>query len=188
MNYLYLLIPLAIIILSGIRIVQNKQRGLIERLGKYKKYVRPGFHWIIPLIDKLHKVDVAEQVVDIEHQKIATYDDHFTNVNARVYFRVKTDEESIKGFIYNANNYKRHLFNLTRSSLRNIINTLTYSSANAGSKNINYELHKTLANETNDWGIEILDVDLQKYNLDQKIPENNLFLTSHFNTLLENYN
>ena len=49
MNYLYLLIPVVLIFLVGIRIVRPTQRGLIERLGKYHNFANPGFHWIIPI-------------------------------------------------------------------------------------------------------------------------------------------
>jgi len=188
MNYLILLIPIAILVISGIRKVTDKQRGLIERLGKFKRNVAPGLHWIIPAIDKLHLVDVSEQIVDIGHQEIVSYDNHLTDVNARVYFKVKSDDESVKGFIYNVKNYKHQLFNLTRSSLRNIISSLTFNSANSESANINSELHNSLVSETNNWGIEILDIELQKNILDTDVRDNNMIFLSQINSFLDNLN
>ena len=94
MNYLYIIIPVAIIFLAGIRIVRPTQRGLIERLGKYFNFANPGFHWIIPIIDRLYMVNVTEQMIDAEPQEIITNDNLNASVDAQVYFRVKADEES----------------------------------------------------------------------------------------------
>ena len=68
--YLYLIIPVVLIFFAGIRIVRPTQRGLIERLGKYHNFAHPGFHWIIPIIDKLYLVNVTEQMVDDRPQGI----------------------------------------------------------------------------------------------------------------------
>jgi len=131
MNYLYLIIPVVILFLLGIRIVRPTQRGLIERLGKYQTFANPGFHWIIPVIDKLFMVNVTEQMVDAEPHEIITNDNLNASVDAQVYFRVKSDEESVKGSLYNVNNYKWQIVNLARTTLRNIIGTLTLKSANS---------------------------------------------------------
>jgi len=132
MNYLYLLIPVVVIFLAaGIKIVRPTQRGLIERLGKYNRFASPGFHWIIPVIDRIFVVNVTEQMVDAEPQEIITNDNLNASVDAQVYFRVKSDEESVKGSIYNVNNFRWQIVNLARTTLRNIIGTLTLKSANS---------------------------------------------------------
>ena len=94
MNYLYIITPIVVIFLIGIRIVLPTQRGLIERLGKYHNFANPGFHWIIPIIDKLYMVNVTEQMVDAEPQEIITNDNLNASVDAQVYFRVKSDESA----------------------------------------------------------------------------------------------
>jgi regulator of protease activity HflC (stomatin/prohibitin superfamily) len=58
--------------LAGIRIVRPTRRGLIERLGKYHHFANPGFHWIIPVIDKLYQVNITEQLVNANPQEIIT--------------------------------------------------------------------------------------------------------------------
>jgi regulator of protease activity HflC (stomatin/prohibitin superfamily) len=144
MNYWYLIIPVVLLILAaGIRIVRPTQRGLIERLGKYNRFAMPGFHWIIPIIDRIYVVNVTEQMVDAEPQEIITNDNLNASVDAQVYFRVKSDEESVKGSIYNVNNFKWQIVNLARTTLRNIIGTLTLKSANSERGKINAELYKT---------------------------------------------
>ncbi|MBN2615768.1 MAG: SPFH/Band 7/PHB domain protein [Bacteroidales bacterium] len=163
MNYLYLIIiPVVLVLFAGIRIVRPTQRGLIERLGKYRSLASPGFHWIIPVIDRLFMVNVTEQMVDAEPQEIITNDNLNASVDAQVYFRVKADEESVKGAIYNVNNYTWQIVNLARTTLRNIIGTLTLKSANSERGKINAELYTTLHNETKSWGIEIVRTELKE--------------------------
>ena len=171
MNILYALIPVFVFFLVGIRIVRPTQRGLIERLGKYHNFANPGFHWIIPVIDKLYMVNVTEQMVDAQPQEIITNDNLNASVDAQVYFRVKSDEESVKGSIYNVNNYKWQIVNLARTTLRNIIGTLTLKSANSERGKINAELYKTLHNETQSWGIEIVRTELKEIDPPKDVQE-----------------
>jgi regulator of protease activity HflC (stomatin/prohibitin superfamily) len=162
MIYWYLLIFVLVLFFAGIRIVRPTQRGLIERLGKYYKFANPGFHWIIPVIDKMFKVNVTEQMVDAEPQEIITNDNLNARVDAQVYFRVKAEEEDVKGSIYNVNDFKNQIVNLARTTLRNIIGTLTLKSANSERGKINAELYRTLHNETQNWGIEIVRTELKE--------------------------
>lgn len=172
MNYWYLIIPIVLLIFAaGIRIVRPTQRGLIERLGKYNRFAMPGFHWIIPIIDRIYVVNVTEQMVDAEPQEIITNDNLNASVDAQVYFRVKSDEESVKGSIYNVNNFKWQIVNLARTTLRNIIGTLTLKSANSERGKINAELYKTLHTETKDWGIEIVRTELKQIDPPKDVQE-----------------
>lgn len=160
--YIYIIIPIVIILIAGVRIVRPTHKGLIERLGKYHKLALPGFHWIIPLVDRLFLVNITEQMVDAEPQEIITNDNLNASVDAQVYFRVKSDEDSVKGSTYDVNNYQYQIVNLARTTLRNIIGTLTLKSANSERGRINMELHETLHNETKDWGIEIIRTELKQ--------------------------
>jgi len=172
MNFWYFLIPIVVLIIAaGIRIVRPTQRGLIERLGKYYKFANPGFHWIIPIIDKIYVINVTEQMVDAEPQEIITNDNLNASVDAQVYFRVKSDEESVKGSIYNVNNFRWQIVNLARTTLRNIIGTLTLKSANSERGKINAELYKTLHTETKGWGIEIVRTELKQIDPPKDVQE-----------------
>jgi regulator of protease activity HflC (stomatin/prohibitin superfamily) len=171
MTYLYIIVPIVLIFLAGIRIVRPTHKGLIERLGKYKKLADPGFHWIIPVIDRLFYVNITEQMVDAEPQEIITNDNLNASVDAQVYFRVKSDEESVKGSTYDVNNYQRQIVNLARTTLRNIIGTLTLKSANSERGKINTELHETLHKETKSWGIEIIRTELKQIDPPRDVQE-----------------
>ena len=123
--------PLLVIFFLGVKIVRPTHRGLIERLGRYIKFAEPGFHWIIPFINKMYVVNTTEQMVDAQPQEIITNDNLNASVDAQVYFRVIEAEESVKSSQYNVNNYKLQIVNLARTTLRNIIGTLTLRSANS---------------------------------------------------------
>ncbi len=171
---IFYLIGIAIVFLffAGIRIVRPTHRGLIERLGKYHRFADSGFNWILPLgIDRMYQINITEQMVDAEPQEIITNDNLNAKVDAQVYFKVKTDEESIKNCQYNVFNYQYQIVNLARTTLRNIIGTLTLKSANSERGKINAELHKTLMEETGSWGIEIVRTELKEIDPPKDVQE-----------------
>lgn len=167
----WIIFIVAVIFLAGIRIVRPTHRGLIERLGKYRRFADPGFHWLIPIIERIYKVNITEQMVDAEPQEIITNDNLNARVDAQVYFKVKSDEGNVKSSQYNVNNYQWQIVNLARTTLRNIIGTLTLKSANSERGKINEELHKTLKTETSNWGIEIVRTELKEIDPPKDVQE-----------------
>ncbi len=155
----------------GIRIVRPTHRGLIERLGKYHKFAKPGFHWIIPFIDRMFLVNITEQMVDAEPQEIITNDNLNARVDAQIYFKVVDSEEGVKNSQYNVNNYKWQIVNLARTTLRNIIGTLTLKSANSERGKINAELLHTLCEETKNWGIVVVRAELKEIDPPKDVQE-----------------
>jgi len=164
-------IAVVILFLMGIRIVRPTHRALIERLGKYHHFGKPGFHWVVPLIDRLIQINVTEQMVDAQPQEIITNDNLNARVDAQVYFKVKDDEQSVKNSQYNVNNYKIQIVNLARTTLRNIIGTLTLKSANSERDKINNELLSTLSAETKSWGMEIVRTELKEIDPPKDVQE-----------------
>ena len=119
------------VFLLGIRIIRPTNRALIERLGKYNRFAQPGFHWIMPGIDKIYRINITEQMVDAEPQEIITNDNLNAVVDAQVYFKVKDDEANVKNSQYKVSNVNFQIVNLARTTLRNIIGTMTLKSANS---------------------------------------------------------
>ena len=171
-NWYYLAAILVVLLFfSGIRIVRPTHRGLVERLGKYRRFAKAGFNWIIPVIDKIYRVNVTEVMVDAQPQEIITNDNLNARVDAQVYFKVKTDELSVKSSQYNVYNYQWQIVNLARTTLRNIIGTLTLKSANSERGKINSELQRTLREETGSWGIEIVRTELKEIDPPKDVQE-----------------
>ncbi|MCL4142173.1 UNVERIFIED_CONTAM: hypothetical protein GTU68_051514 [Idotea baltica] len=168
---LSLLAVVVFIFLSGIRIIRPTHRGLVERLGKYHKFAQPGFNWIIPMIDSMYKVNVTEQMVEAEPQEIITNDNLNASVDAQVYFKIKPDFESVKKSQYNVDNVTWQIVNLAKTTLRNIIGTLTLKSANSERGKINQELLKVLIAETANWGIDIVRTELKQIDPPKDVQE-----------------
>ena len=146
------------ILSMGIRIIRPRQKGLIERLGKYKGIADQGFHWIIPIIDRMFKVDITENMVDVEPQKIITKDDLNATVDAVVYFRVVDPMKAI----YKAQDYRRQISSLARTTLRDIIGKMTLTEANSKRDTLNAILEQELDKQTDAWGIDVIRVELQR--------------------------
>jgi len=169
--YLPVVLLALIIFFAGIRIIRPTHRGMIERLGRYKKFCNPGFHWIIPVIDRMVRVNVTEQMIDAQPQEIITNDNLNATVDAQVYFKVKSDEDSVKSSQYNVNDYEYQIVNLARTTLRNIIGTMTLKSANSERDKINEELLRTLSKETRNWGMEIVRTELKEIDPPKDVQE-----------------
>jgi len=174
MSYSWIVVGVVVVLfifLLGIRVVRPTHRALVERFGKYQRFGGPGFHWVIPFIDHLIQINITEQMVDAQPQEIITNDNLNARVDAQVYFKVKEDEESVKSSQYNVNNYQVQVVNLARTTLRNIIGTLTLKSANSERNRINDELLSTLSEETKNWGMEIVRTELKEIDPPKDVQE-----------------
>lgn len=156
---------------AGIRIVRPTHRGLVERLGKYNRFAGPGFHWIIPVIERMFQENITEQLVEATPQEIITFDNLNARVDAQVYFKIKPDQDSVRNSQYNVNNVEYQIVNLARTTLRNIIGTMTLKSANSERGKINDELHKILLKETYNWGIDIVRTELKEIDPPKDVQE-----------------
>ena len=166
-----IIIVVVLFFFIGIRIVRPTQRALVERLGRYHHFASPGFNWIIPIIDKMYQINVTEKMINAEPQEIITNDNLNARVDAQVYFKIKSDEQSVKNSQYNVNSIEYQIVNLARTTLRNIIGTMTLKSANSERGKINKELHATLLEETLNWGIEIVRTELKEIDPPKDVQE-----------------
>ena len=116
-------------------------------------------------------VNITEVMVNAEPQEIITSDKLNARVDAQVYFKVKSDEESVKNSQYSVFDYQYQIVNLARTTLRNIIGTLTLKSANSERGKINSELQKTMREETTHWGIEIVRTELKEIDPPKDVQE-----------------
>ena len=119
----------------------------------------------------MFRVNVTEQMVDAKPQEIITNDNLNARVDAQVYFKVKADEESVKNSQYNVNNYQSQIVNLARTTLRNIIGTMTLKSANSERSKINSDLLLTLCKETEKWGLEVVRTELKEIDPPKDVQE-----------------
>jgi len=163
---LYVIIGIVIILFfMSLRTVRPTDRGLVERFGKYNRFIHPGLLFLIPFgIERLIRVNITEMIVDAGGQEIITKDSLNAQVDAQVYFKVKSDEENVKASVYNVYNYKVQIVALARTTLRNIIGTMNLMEANSERGKINKSLYDQLTVETKSWGIEIVRTELKEIN------------------------
>jgi regulator of protease activity HflC (stomatin/prohibitin superfamily) len=159
-------------LVTSIRTVRPVARGLVERFGKYKRFADPGLVFVLPFgIERLLKVNITETMVDAGGQEIITKDALNASVDAQVYFKVKSDEESVKASEYNVFNYRVQIVALARTTLRNIIGTMNLMEANSERGKINQSLYAQLTEETRNWGIEIVRTELKEINPPNTVQE-----------------
>lgn len=156
-----------IILLSCFRVVRQTQRGLIETFGKYSRFVNPGYCLILPPFQKIVYQDIREMKSATEKQEIITKDNLNATADVVVYFKINSDENSVKASIYNVANVVDQLETLARTTVRNVIGTMLFKEANSERGKINTALAQALASETKNWGVQIVRVEM----LDIKAPE-----------------
>lgn len=144
--------------MSSIKIVRPWQRGLVERLGKYHATVEPGMRIILPVVDRMVRVDMREAVVDVPVQEVITSDNVVVKVDAVIFYEA-TDPQRL---IYNVANFLPAVTKLAQTNLRNVIGDLQLDQALASSSEINTRLREILDDATDKWGARVVRVEIQR--------------------------
>jgi len=143
---------------AGVRIVRPYQRGIVERLGRFKETVEPGLRLIIPLVDTMRVVDMREQVVDVPPQEVITSDNVTVSVDAVVYYE-PTDPQRL---IYNVANFMLAVTKLAQTNLRNVVGDMQLDESLTSRDKINIALREILDDATDKWGVRVVRVEIQR--------------------------
>jgi regulator of protease activity HflC (stomatin/prohibitin superfamily) len=149
---------LFVVAATGLKIVRPYEKGLVERLGRYRETLDPGLRWIIPFVERLIKVDMREQVVDVPPQEVITKDNVVVTVDAVVYYQA-TDPVKLK---YNINNFIQAATKLAQTNLRNLVGDLQLDEALTSRDMINTALREILDDATDMWGTKVIRVEIQR--------------------------
>ena len=152
------IILLVVYVAMAIKIVQQHEQGLTERFGRYRKTLDPGFHMIVPFIEKVRRVDMREQVVDVPPQEVITKDNVVVTVDAVVYYQA-TDPVKLK---YNLANFIVAATKLAQTNLRNVVGDMDLDDALTSREVINTELRTILDEATDVWGTRVVRVEIQR--------------------------
>jgi regulator of protease activity HflC (stomatin/prohibitin superfamily) len=156
------LIFLFFVLLFSIRIVRPTEKGLVERLGKFSYVADQGIHFLVPFVDLMYKINLTERMVGAEPQEVITSDNLNAIVDAQVYFKVRSDDDSVKRSIYAVNDFELQIVSLARTTLRDVIGNLSLKDANSQRNKINERLQGILQVETHSWGIDIVRTELKE--------------------------
>lgn len=143
---------------SAVKIVQPFQRGVKERLGKFRETLDPGMRVIIPFVDKIRLVDMREQVVDVPPQEVITSDNVVVSVDAVVYYE-PTDPQRL---VYNVANFILAVTKLAQTNLRNVVGDMQLDQALTSRDTINHGLRDILDDATDKWGVRVVRVEIQR--------------------------
>ncbi|MBN1794863.1 MAG: SPFH/Band 7/PHB domain protein [Candidatus Omnitrophica bacterium] len=143
---------------TGVKIVRPWEKALIERLGKYQRMVGSGLTIIVPFMERMIKVDMREQVVDVPPQAVITKDNVAVAVDAVVYYEV-TDPVKVT---YNVANFYLAATKLAQTNLRNLIGDLALDESLTSREVINTKLRQILDDATDKWGTRVTRVELQR--------------------------
>ena len=156
--FILVLVVLIIIGLKAVKILRPYEKGVIERLGKYSRTAESGVVILIPFIEKMVKVDLREQVVDVPPQEVITKDNTVVVVDCVIFYEVVDAFNAT----YNVVNFYQAITKLAQTNLRNIIGDLELDETLTSREMINAELREVLDVATDKWGSKVVRVEIQK--------------------------
>ncbi len=160
---IFLLIIGAFVLMSGIRIVNQYERGIILTLGKYTGTRNPGLNIIIPIIQTMRKVDVRSTPVDVPKQEVITKDNVTIGVDAVVYFRVTSAEKAVLETV----NYLYATSQFAQAALRDVVGNVELDELLGQREQISQQIKDIVDAETEKWGIDVENVKIQNIELPQ---------------------
>ena len=148
-------------IVKPIYVVKQFERGIVEYFGKYKRFVAPGLHFQIPLVEITRIRDVREHTMDIEPQPVITKDNVEIKVDGLIWVRPGLDTEDIQKTFYNIDNWKIAVMELARTNLRQEFGELTLDESLIARDRISANLQKVLDEMTDEWGLRVCKVEIR---------------------------
>ena len=150
---------LVLIVLSrSIRIVPQARAGLVERLGRYQRTLEPGLAVIVPFVDRLRPlIDMREQVVSFPPQPVITEENLVINIDSVIYFQVTNPKDAS----YEIADYIAGVEQLTVTTMRNVIGSMTLEETLTSRDKISAQLRGVLDEATGRWGIRVNRVELK---------------------------
>lgn len=151
-------IIVAAIIALGIRKVNQYEKGIVERWHAYEKTVEPGLRYVIPFVQRMLRVNMREQVIDVPPQEIITEDNVVVTIDAVIYYQVI----DAKRALYEIEDFELAIVKLAQTTLRNIVGEMSLDVCLTSREKINVELRSVLDQATDKWGTKVNRIELQR--------------------------
>lgn len=150
-----------LLLLLGLRVVDQYERGVVLTLGKYTGTRQPGLTWIFVGIQRMMKIDLRITMVDIPQQEVITKDNVPVGINAVVYFNVEVAERAI----LNIKDFTLAVSNYAQAVLRDVIGGIELDALLSEREKIAQEIKKIVDEATKEWGVNVTDVKIQDIEL-----------------------
>jgi regulator of protease activity HflC (stomatin/prohibitin superfamily) len=145
--------------------VNQYEKGLVERFNAYEKTVDPGLRIITPFIERMYRVNMREQVIDVPPQEIITEDNVVVTIDAVIYYQVV----DAKRALYEIEDFELAIVKLAQTTLRNIVGEMSLDVCLTSREKINVELRSVLDQATDKWGTKVNRIELQRIDPPQDI-------------------
>jgi regulator of protease activity HflC (stomatin/prohibitin superfamily) len=159
------IIVVAVIVISGIKILKEYERAVIFRLGRMVGARGPGLTYVIPGVEKMVKMDLRTVTMDIPPQDVITRDNVSVKVNAVLYFRVLEPNKAVR----EVENYLFATSQLAQVTLRSVCGQAELDELLAERERINSRIQEILDQQTDPWGIKVVLVELKHIDLPQEM-------------------
>ncbi len=153
-----IILVVAILLSMGIRKVNQYERGIVERWNAYEKTVDPGLRYILPFAQRVFRVNMREQVIDVPPQEIITEDNVVVTIDAVVYYQITDPVKAL----YEIEDFELAIVKLAQTTLRNIVGEMSLDTCLTSREKINIELRKVLDEATDKWGTKVNRIEVQR--------------------------
>ena len=150
---------------SAVRVLQEYERGVLFRLGRFSSVKGAGVRLVIPLVDRLVRVSLREVVMDVPPQDVITRDNVSVKVNAVIYFRVLHPQDAI----IKVENYLYGTSQLAQTTLRSVCGQAELDHLLADRERLNQQLQRELDHGTDPWGVKVRAVEIKHIDLPQEM-------------------
>lgn len=165
LSSIFLIIVLISLLASAVKIVQEYERGVIFRLGRLVGARGPGLFFIIPIIDRMMKVDLRVVTLDVPSQEAITRDNVTVRVNAVVFFRVVDPSAAI----VQVEDFRQATWNISQTTLRNVLGQSELDDLLSKRDEVNHKLQQIIDDSTEPWGIKVSNVEVKDVELPQSM-------------------
>jgi regulator of protease activity HflC (stomatin/prohibitin superfamily) len=155
---LIIVIAVLTILSMGIKKVNQYERGVVERWNAYEKTVDPGLRYIVPFVQRMLRVNMREQVIDVPPQEIITEDNVVVTIDAIVYYQMIDPKRAL----YEIEDFELAIVKLAQTTLRNIVGEMSLDTCLTSRDKINLELRKVLDEATDKWGTKVNRIEVQR--------------------------
>lgn len=154
-----------VIILCSIRQINQYERGILFKRGKFSKILNPGWHVILPIFQSCQKIDIRTRAVDVPAQEAITSDNVSIKINAVIYYKVFDAGKAL----CEVENFNYAVGQLAQTTMRNVVGTVTLDQLLTDRERISSNICEIIDKATDPWGIKVENVELKDISLSQEM-------------------
>ena len=160
-----LLVLFIVLLVISTKQINEYERGILFRFGKFAKILKPGWHLVLPIIRSYKKVDIRTKAVDVPEQEAITRDNVSIKINAVLYYKVFDAAKSVLA----VQNFNYAVSQLAQTTMRNIVGSVSLDELLTEREKLSTEICKIVDTETDPWGIKVENVELKDIALPEEM-------------------